>query len=363
MIKNSDEQLLEQAKDLISISGLLDRDKAEVLIGSGKASCRRIPSDGSSRKFWRVTDRDRPVCIVGAPQGSEVTDLAEARAAWEIGRHLSSVGAAVPGLFGRNEEVGLILFEDLGTVSLHDIVRSTVDGDSAPHGNIEELLRSVVRELAFMQCSGVKGFDTAWCWDTSVYSVALMVEKEAKYFLNAFWRDLLGQGERPGVEEELRDIASRAGEASADFFLHRDCQSRNIMISNGRPFFIDYQGGRLGPLGYDIASLLIDPYTRLPEELQEKLLAFYVSCLASHLEIEKERFLLEYELLALQRNLQIIGAYSFLYGVKGKLFFRQFLLPSLLMLQKRLRSGHLSTYRELRVQIDDSVKLVHGVLH
>ena len=117
-----------------------------------------------------------------------------------------------------------------------------------------------------MQVRGAVSFDPKWCWDTPQYDRMLMLERESGYFLQAFWQDLLGMEEPPGLQEEFFELADRAARIPAGYFLHRDFQSRNIMIHGGEACIIDFQGGRLGPLAYDLASLLIDPYVALPDD-------------------------------------------------------------------------------------------------
>ncbi len=100
--------------------------------------------------------------------------------------------------------------------------------------------------------------------------------------------------------------------------------------------FIDFQGGRLGPLGYDLASLLIDPYSSLPQGFQDDLLELYLSLIRNYLAVDEALFKRHYTLLAFQRNMQIVGAFSFLYKVRQKLFFMDFIKPSLLSLNNRV---------------------------
>ncbi len=93
------------------------------------------------------------------------------------------------------------------------------------------------------------------------------------------------------------------------------------MVKDGSVRFIDFQAGRLGPLGYDVASLLIDPYAALTPQFQEELLDFYGSLLAARRPGSEEDFIKYYSFLALQRNLQIVGAFAFLSKVRGKAIF------------------------------------------
>jgi hypothetical protein len=213
-----------------------------------------------------------------------------------------------------------------------------------------------VKQLTAMQCRGAEDFDRSWCWDGGRYDTRLMIDRESGYFLRAFWQGLLGHEAADGVQEELEEIARLAGQAPADFFLHRDFQSRNIMIKEGAVRFIDFQGGRLGPLGYDLASLLIDPYTSLPLPVQDDLLAEYLRAIADYRVIDEAEFKKQYMLLAFQRNMQIVGAFSFLYKVRRKIFFMKFIHPSLVSLRNRLEESLFNDYPLIRTLVDRGLK-------
>ena len=120
------------------------------------------------------------------------------------------------------------------------------------------------------------------------------------------------------------------------------------MIQQDRVCFIDYQAGRLGPLAYDLASLLIDPYAALPAPIQEELLEHYLDALTSLLPYDRAQFHQEYLLLALQRNLQILGAFAFLSQQRGKPFFRQYLSPALHSLHELLAKTDTAEYVYLK---------------
>jgi hypothetical protein len=351
----ADSDILRCAGEMLAEKGLLGRLEAQ-LMATG-AHCRRIASDGSTRKFWRVVGEDGcPRCLIAAPAAMSPAELAESRSAWEIGSHLRHKGVPVPELFGWDDDTGVLLFEDLGDVRLHDLVAKKNHKPTEIKDSWICSYRSALDHLVVMQCRGGEGFDTSWCWDGGQYDYQLMIEKESGYFLRAFWQGLLGHEVADGVREELQDIARRAGEASAGFFLHRDFQSRNIMIKEGAVRFIDFQGGRLGPLGYDLASLLIDPYGRLPLSLQDELLTYYLQVIYGYVEIEEAAFRKQFSLLALQRNMQIVGAFSFLSQVRQKVFFLDFIQPSLVSLRRRLEEPLFTDYYLLRSMVNRGLK-------
>ena len=119
----------------------------------------------------------------------------------------------------------------------------------------------------------------------------------------------------PFNEQSLEDDFSRLTKfllsADLDYFLYRDFQSRNIMLRDGHPFFLDYQGGRKGALQYDIASLLYDAKADLPPELRQQLLDRYIDRLADFIELEREVFMHHYYAYVYVRIMQALGAYGF----------------------------------------------------
>ncbi len=346
----SDRAILQCAGELLVACGLLSAGEAQQLLTADH--CRKICSDGSTRRFWRVGRVGKALCVIAAPAGSSMAELAESGSAWKIGRHLREKGVPVPELYGWNEAAGVLLFEDLGDVRLHDFIARPEDILRRDEGAVLNFYHAALEQLANMQLTGPDGFDPTWCWDGSRYDVPLMLERESGYFLRAFWQGLLGQEETGGVEEEFRHIAEVAGKAPTDFFLHRDFQSRNIMVKDGRVRFIDFQAGRLGPLGYDVASLLIDPYAALTPQLQEELLGFYGAVIAAHRPGCEEHFFKYYKFLALQRNLQIVGAFAFLSKVRGKDFFTAFIHPALLSLRDRLADNSFAEYHRVRALVN-----------
>ncbi|MDO8945874.1 MAG: phosphotransferase [Desulfocapsaceae bacterium] len=354
--KNESENVLALVP-LLHDSGLLTSREAAAPLAS--LVVQRLAGDGSSRQFLRVGRKDgEKICLAVVPAGRTDLDMLEARSARLIGVHLHDRGVRVPAQYGWDEEQGLLLFEDLGDVKLHDLVEQSRNQS----GELDlHVLRSwyiqAVQQLAWMQIHGAVGFNCDWCWDTKEYDRPLMLGRESGYFLRAFWQELLGQELVPGIEEEFEWVATAASQAPVTFFLHRDFQSRNIMAQNGQLCFIDFQGGRMGPLGYDLASLLIDPYTALPASLQEELLGVYLDAVMALHPVDARLFRQEYCFLALQRNLQIIGAFSFLSRVRGKAFFASFIVPSLVSLAERLRDQELRDLRVLPRMVTQALKL------
>jgi aminoglycoside/choline kinase family phosphotransferase len=120
------------------------------------------------------------------------------------------------------------------------------------------------------------------------------------------------------------------------------------MWHNGEPRFIDFQGGRTGPPTYDLASLLLDPYVSLPEDLREELLEEYPDRLSRLTAVDAAAFRRRYPFVAAHRVMQTLGAYAYLSGTKGKMHFRRYIPAAAATLERLSRAPALAAFREFR---------------
>ena len=278
-----------------------------------------LPGDGSVRRFWRVDLPAADTTFIAA-FNAPVDEAArkENLAYLGIGRHLRKRGLPIPLIHHVDMDQGWFLMEDMGKENLQ--ARAASAHDSL------DLYKRVLETLFQMQTRGVEGFDPSWCCQTRTYDRTVMRQYEADYFKRAFLNGYLGLKDHwPELDGAFLCLMEMASEARPAFFLHRDFQSRNIMISGDRIGIVDWQAGRLGPLAYDVASLLIDPYTDLPLSTKDWLLDFYVQILKEHDPALVDDFHRHYPYLAIQRNLQILGAFGFLTKVRDKVYFEVYI--------------------------------------
>lgn len=333
-----DETLTARIADLLSQEGG----------GHHRPQLERLSPDGSLRRFYRLhtpKNKARPTLLaILPPEQADAAALAEAKSVVRIGRHLHRLGLPTPAIYAWDRDSGLVLCEDFGTCRLHGSALA-----SGQETRRFELYEKTLQTLARMQVRAAQGFDSGWCWDTPRYDVHLMQERESGYFLTACCRNLLRiPFDTDALAGECRSLALQAAQAPTGFFLHRDFQSRNIMLPSGNPGFIDFQGGRLGPLAYDVASLLLDPYAALPAPMQAQLLQVYLKALERECAYDPEQFRHEYPFVAVHRAMQVTGAFAFLSQVRGKAFFAPFLAPAAASLAALLAKAPFSRYPELR---------------
>ena len=225
-----------------------------------------------------------------------------------------------------------MLLEDVGDLSL-----ATVVGEAKSDAEILAWYRQALEILVGQQLAGKQGFNPAWCFDTPAVTRPFLLERECHYFVRAFLQGYLGlKIEEAELSPDFEHLLAGARVEESPFFLHRDFQSKNLFVQGESLRVLDFQGGRLGPLGYDLAALLIDPYVDLKPDLQEELVNFYQELLRRHLPLDFGNFREQYEYLALCRNLQILGAFGFLTQVKGKPQFARYIPLAMAGLRRRL---------------------------
>ncbi len=286
-----------------------------------KASHRQIVrtelnGDGSDRKWYRLVSGEHSLIL--ADHGIRQSDATqEADSFIDIGQHLYRQGIAVPKIHCYDRFSGLVVSEDVGDIHLQTAVRYAKND-----AEIVSLYCSVIDDMITMSVRGRENFQPSWTYQTPEYDREVILQRECRYFTEAFLNGYLGL---KITFEELRDefefLADQILEYAITGFMHRDFQSRNIMIQHHKCYFIDFQGGRIGPIQYDLASLLIDPYVDLNEDIREKLLNYCIERLGA----DEMRFRKGYKYCCISRNLQMLGAFGYLSRVKQKAFFEQYI--------------------------------------
>jgi len=297
--------------------------------------CDKLKGDGSDRQWYRLSAHR--CSLIMADHGIQVDDaVCEIDSFVTIGRHLFEKGVPVPQIFLHERFAGLVFLEDLGDTLLYDWLRSNKTQNA-----VVAIYQKVIRELIRMAVSGPQGFDPAVAYQGPVYDKGLILQKECRYFVEAFLNGYFHLNHSyEAFAGEFSRLADNAMENSISGFMHRDFQSRNIMLKNNDIYFIDFQGGRTGPVQYDLAALLADPYAALPQPIQDKLLEFAINEFKTHQAIDRHRFLAGYKACRVCRLMQALGAFGFLTRVKNKPFFNQFIPTAVNTLKQDLTGRH-----------------------
>src|SRR5207248_3831118 len=215
----------------------------------------------------------------------------------------------VPEIYAEDLNHGAYLEEDLGDTSLFEFLTQNRSGeDIAPA--VVEAYRKAVGVLPRFQVEAARDFDYSYC-----YPVASFDRQSIAWDLNYCKYYFLRLAGIPFNERALENDFDRLTDlllgAPRDYFLYRDFQSRNIMLCDGQPYFVDYQGGRTGALQYDLASLLFDAKADLPPELRDHLLYDYLRALANYIPVDREAFLHHFYAYVYVRIMQSLGAYGY----------------------------------------------------
>ena len=300
-----------------------------------------LHGDGSDRAFYRVSDGKGSLVVVWCPLEDNRFPNENDSYVY-MGEHLLHKGIPVPKIYGYSRAEGLTLVEDLGSVHLQEAVQSADERMIALYGQAVELLFR-------MQVKAAEDLDTSHCLDSPFYDPPFIIRRELEYFRWSFLEGALGLEMDPAfLKSDFSLLANRAGQVEGQaVFVHRDFQSRNLMVKGEFLYLIDFQGARLGPPHYDLASLLIDPYVQLPESIQNELLGLHSRNLSKLTGISVEDFIYRFSHVALCRNLQILAAFSFLTRRKRRRHFAQYIIPAWKGLRRLLTEAALSDYRSL----------------
>lgn len=274
-----------------------------------------IKQQGSNRIYTRETDENgRSIIRV---QG---TNRDENRAFIYMSRHFHTLGLPVPELYWVSDDEMSYTQEDLGDALLFD--------------NLDPVLvERAIRALAHVQVEGAKDFDWSVC-----FPVPAMDERairwDLNYFKYCFLKGTKIEFSEPKLEDEFDRLVAVILAQPADTFLYRDCQSRNVMIRDGQPYFIDFQGGRRGPTQYDVASFLWQAKAKFTPAFREQMIEAYLDelkRLQPNLAEQAWRAALPH--FVLLRTLQVLGAY----GYRGYFERKQHFLESIPLALQNLR--------------------------
>jgi aminoglycoside/choline kinase family phosphotransferase len=227
----------------------------------------------------------------------------------EFSRHFRRYGLPVPEIYGEDIAHGAYLEQDLGDITLFDFLSKSRNEAEIAQG-VVDAYRQVVAILPRFQVEAGRDLNYKVCYPRASFD-----RQSIAWDLNYFKYYFLRLAGIPFNEQSLEDDFSRLSKfllsAPRDYFLYRDFQSRNIMLLDGNPYFVDYQGGRKGALQYDIASLLYDAKADLPPALRQQLLDAYLDSLANFVALDRSAFMHYYYAYVYVRILQALGAYGF----------------------------------------------------
>jgi aminoglycoside/choline kinase family phosphotransferase len=271
--------------------------------GESIVSINKLPASGSPREYYRIKGRESSAI------GAINLDRDENTAFIEFSRHFHSKGLAVPRIYLVDLDNHTYLQEDLGDVTLFDYLFRVRENGDFP----DELIRvykEVLTELQKFQITGAEGLDYSVCYPRSSFDRQSMLW-DLSYFKYYFLKLADIPFNEQQLENDYNTLIEYLQAQDTEYFLYRDFQSRNVMLRDGKPFFIDYQGGRKGALQYDVASLLYDSKADIPRKVREELLEHYIAGLAHYPTVDVDKFRESYYAYVLIRIMQAMGAFGF----------------------------------------------------
>src|SRR5438445_10341846 len=249
-------------------------------------------------------------------------DIREENVAFlEFSRHFRRHGLPVPEVYAEDLSQGAYLEEDLGDTTLFEFLSRNRTGENiAPQ--VVEVYRKVVAVLPRFQIEAGRDLNYKVCYPRANFD-RQSIAWDLNYFKYYFLRLAGIPFNEQGLEDDFGRLTKFLLSAGHNYFLYRAFQSRNIMLRDGQPYFLDYQGGRKGALQYDVASLLYDAKADLPPELRQQLLDHYLDVLRGYVDLPREAFLQHYYAYVYIRIMQALGAYGFRGFYERKVHFLQ----------------------------------------
>ena len=299
----------------------------EQYTGAAPVDSVALTGSASHRRYYRLTGADGRTLI-----GVEGTDADENSAFLTIDRHFAARGIHVPKVVAVD---GLCyLQEDLGTTVLYDaLAAGRASGNYGP--DEVALLRKTLAALPKIQVEGARGLDFSVCYPQPSFD-ARMVDFDLNYFKYDFLKLVGVEFNEVFLQDDFDRLKADLLAEPSDTFLYRDFNARNVMLVDGEPYFIDFQGGRRGPVYYDVASFLWQARAKYPESLREELLQVYLDALKAYQPVDETHFRQRLRLFILFRMLQVLGCYGYRGLWEGNQAFSSCIPPALAIVQSLL---------------------------
>ncbi len=297
--------------------------------------CRQLSGAGSNRTYIRITGGEGQTVI-----GVIGTSRDENHAFVSLARHFTNKRLPVPEILAVSGDELRYLQTDLGDVSLFDAIRGGRDAGGRYNQHEKQLLVNAIKALPDIQIRGAQGLDWNCCYPQPEFNVD-SVRFDLNYFKYCFLKATELDFHELKLEANFRMFAKDLVSEPSNSFLYRDFQARNIMLDGqGKPYFIDFQGGRKGPFYYDLASFLWQASAKYSFKLRRELVYEYYYSLKNYTEVPSVRHFVErLSQFVLFRMLQVLGAYGFRGYFERKKYFLDSIPPAMENLRDLLKIG------------------------
>ena len=270
---------------------------------SSPDSCVPVPGSASNRQYYRLSG------AAGSCVGVIGTDARENEAFVTLSHHFRSKGINVPEVFAVSDDGMAYIQEDLGGDVLFDMLTKARKCGKGME-EVEALLCRVMSLLPEIQFEGASGLDFSVCYPQPAFDLR-MILFDLNYFKYCFLKPSGLEFDEVLLQDEFEAFAEDLLAEDTETFMYRDFNARNVMVRNGEPYFIDFQGGRRGPFHYDVASFIWQARAAYPSVLRTRMLESYLSALSAYLPVQRDAFEERLNLFILFRLMQVLGAYGF----------------------------------------------------
>lgn len=271
--------------------------------GEAAKNITKLPESGSYRQYFRISGNQKAVL------GAVNSDIKENEAFFSFTKSFAKCGLPVPAIYTIDENRKYYLLQDFGDETLFSFLTERRNSKSFQE-DVLLMYKKVIEWLPKFQTEGGKHIDYNMCYPRAAFDKQSMIW-DLNYFKYYFLKLAKIPFDEQSLEDDFQAFSNYLLQADCNHFLYRDFQSRNIMLFNEDPYFIDYQGGRKGALQYDIASLLYDAKADLPQTIRLQLFDEYITELSKYNSVDKNRFVEFYYGYVLIRIMQALGAYGF----------------------------------------------------
>lgn len=270
--------------------------------GSKPTEIENLAASGSNRRYYRLHGEDNLIGVLGTSREENIAFI-------ELARHFGACGLPVPEVVAVSPDSMAYLQTDLGDTILFNSIEK---GRKTRSFSSEEkaLLTRTIRLLPDLQFKGAVGLDFSKCYPLPQFDKRSVLW-DLNYFKYCFLKATGLEFQEDRLEDDFQAMAEVLMRSMSSTFMYRDFQSRNVMLVDGQPHFIDFQGGRKGPYYYDVASFLWQAKANFPDSLRNELLMEYMDSLRRYMPVDESYFLEQLRHFVLFRTLQVLGAYGF----------------------------------------------------
>jgi aminoglycoside/choline kinase family phosphotransferase len=271
--------------------------------GKQAESITELPSSGSNRRYFRL--QNAAISLIGVMG----TSKEENSAFYEMAMHFKSKEINVPQVYLRSDDWLFYIQEDLGDTLLFNLIQK---GRLTRAFDLDEkkILCKTIQMLPDIQFKGAEGLDFNICFPQPEFNERSILW-DLNYFKYCFLKATGIDFQENLLEDDFAAMAKTLLSGKTNTFMYRDFQSRNVMIKDDVPYFIDFQGGRKGPFYYDVASFLWQAKANFTDELRRQLIDDYIESLKKYTNVEANDFYNQLRHFVLFRTLQVLGAYGF----------------------------------------------------